>query len=321
MDVIRAQEVRRLLGTFLADGTDFDAVVETLKELQDTTIEKEVLEESKLGVQVNKVRKAGNEELATLATAVLLRWRDIMLEDNKSTKKRPLEETKERVSLKETESQDAKRGKDEETKEKVLAKEPPSQHAKKYKEEVPLKEPTSQDARKDVSSKGIDEFKTGDAVRDKCYEMLLSALLQDTTESPTSKHYRICREIEECLFTEFGSTSPAYKAKFRSKYLNLKSTPALRHALLTHLSPAGFHAMSAAEMASEERRRQDSLLAERNLSESKAVQDTEAETDQFKCGRCGQRKTKYYQLQTRSADEPMTTFVTCINCGNRWKFC
>lgn len=25
--------------------------------------------------------------------------------------------------------------------------------------------------------------------------------------------------------------------------------------------------------------------------------------------------------QTRSADEPMTTFVTCTNCGNKWKFC
>lgn len=25
------------------------------------------------------------------------------------------------------------------------------------------------------------------------------------------------------------------------------------------------------------------------------------------------------QLQTRSADEPMTTFVLCNECGNRWK--
>jgi len=27
------------------------------------------------------------------------------------------------------------------------------------------------------------------------------------------------------------------------------------------------------------------------------------------------------QVQTRSADEPMTTFVLCNNCGNRWKVC
>ena len=27
----------------------------------------------------------------------------------------------------------------------------------------------------------------------------------------------------------------------------------------------------------------------------------------------------YIQLQTRSADEPMTTFVLCLECGNRWK--
>ncbi|PJF17614.1 Aspartyl/glutamyl-tRNA(Asn/Gln) amidotransferase subunit B [Paramicrosporidium saccamoebae] len=300
------KKVRRLLGTFLADGTDFDAVVETLKELQDTPIKREVLEESKLGVQVNKVRKAGNEELAALATGILLKWRDIMLEEGKTTKKRPLEESKV-----EPPSKDIKKVKD------VPSREPTPKDIEKVKDVSSIK-PTPKDT---ISSREADEFKTGDAIRDKCYEMLLSALLQDTTESPTLKHYRICREIEECLFVEFGSTSPAYKAKFRSKYLNLKSTPALRHALLTHLTPAGFHAMNAAEMASEERRRQDSLLAEKNLAESKAVQDTEAETDQFKCGRCGQRKTKYYQLQTRSADEPMTTFVTCINCGNRWKFC
>lgn len=39
----------------------------------------------------------------------------------------------------------------------------------------------------------------------------------------------------------------------------------------------------------------------------------------FKCGRCKSDKTTYYQLQTRSADEPMTTFVTCTNCEKRWK--
>ena len=39
----------------------------------------------------------------------------------------------------------------------------------------------------------------------------------------------------------------------------------------------------------------------------------------FKCRKCSSRKTTYYSLQTRSADEPMTNFITCIDCGNRWK--
>jgi transcription elongation factor S-II len=39
------------------------------------------------------------------------------------------------------------------------------------------------------------------------------------------------------------------------------------------------------------------------------------------CKSC-KRKTKcdYYQMQTRSADEPMTTFMTCLECDKRWKF-
>ena len=44
-----------------------------------------------------------------------------------------------------------------------------------------------------------------------------------------------------------------------------------------------------------------------------------AATDEFKCYKCKKSKCTYYQLQTRSADEPMTTFVSCLVCGNRWK--
>ena len=45
----------------------------------------------------------------------------------------------------------------------------------------------------------------------------------------------------------------------------------------------------------------------------------EAMTNEFKCARCKSRECTYYELQTRSADESMTTFITCLNCGNRWK--
>jgi len=45
----------------------------------------------------------------------------------------------------------------------------------------------------------------------------------------------------------------------------------------------------------------------------------EAMTDQFKCHKCSSRSCSYYEVQTRSADEPMTQFVSCLDCGNRWK--
>jgi len=42
-------------------------------------------------------------------------------------------------------------------------------------------------------------------------------------------------------------------------------------------------------------------------------------TDEFKCKRCNKKECTYYQLQIRSADEPMTTFITCLNCGKEWR--
>ena len=45
----------------------------------------------------------------------------------------------------------------------------------------------------------------------------------------------------------------------------------------------------------------------------------EAMTDVFKCRKCGSRSCSYYEIQTRSADEPMTQFINCLDCGNRWR--
>lgn len=45
----------------------------------------------------------------------------------------------------------------------------------------------------------------------------------------------------------------------------------------------------------------------------------EAATDEFKCSRCKERRCTYYELQTRSIDEPMTKFVRCLVCDHRWR--
>ena len=42
-------------------------------------------------------------------------------------------------------------------------------------------------------------------------------------------------------------------------------------------------------------------------------------TDQFTCRVCKKSKCTFVQVQTRSADEPITTFVTCIMCGHGWR--
>lgn len=62
-------------------------------------------------------------------------------------------------------------------------------------------------------------------------------------------------------------------------------------------------------------------LADRQLiREQKILEgDKSRATDQYKCHRCGKRECTYYELQTRSADEPMTIFITCLNCGKRWR--
>lgn len=63
----------------------------------------------------------------------------------------------------------------------------------------------------------------------------------------------------------------------------------------------------------------DLIKAKMERDKHKYEIDKRLATSEFKCRKCKERECSYYQLQTRSADEPMTTFVTCLNCGNNWK--
>lgn len=56
--------------------------------------------------------------------------------------------------------------------------------------------------------------------------------------------------------------------------------------------------------------RRDQRILEGNLSMA---------TDRFRCSGCHKKMCSYYELQTRSADEPMTIFIKCLNCGKQWK--
>ena len=47
--------------------------------------------------------------------------------------------------------------------------------------------------------------------------------------------------------------------------------------------------------------------------------NNQASTDIFQCSKCKNRKCKVTEKQTRAGDEPATTFVECLECGNVWK--
>ena len=78
--------------------------------------------------------------------------------------------------------------------------------------------------------------------------------------------------------------------------------------------------MSPEDLKSDEKKEEEEKLAKENMDKAMVPQEIKSISDALRCGKCGQKKVSYTQAQTRSADEPMTTFCTCTNCGNRWKF-
>jgi transcription elongation factor S-II len=63
----------------------------------------------------------------------------------------------------------------------------------------------------------------------------------------------------------------------------------------------------------------DMIIAKSKRDKNKFEVNIAAATDTFTCRKCKKNQCTYYQMQTRSADEPMTTFCQCLTCGNRWK--
>ncbi|KAJ0262289.1 Transcription elongation factor TFIIS [Hirschfeldia incana] len=174
--------------------------------------------------------------------------------------------------------------------------------------------------------------KCNDPVRDKIRELLVDAMSKVHGESDEYDRarvvgcdpIRVAVSVESHMFEKLGRSTGAQKVKYRSIMFNLRDSnnPDLRRRVLTgEVSPEKLITLSGEEMASDKRKQETNQIKEKFLFDCERGQAPKASTDQFKCGRCGQRKCTYYQMQTRSADEPMTTYVTCVNCDNHWKFC
>jgi len=280
----------------LQSASNASEVIDVLKLLKsEHEVTEAVLRESKVGLAVGKLRTHASKEVADLAKEIVKKWKN-------SVEKAKL------VSS----SNGFPNGN------------PPVRKQSVASNSGTPTTPTGITGKQEVRTATGDGAKgsTGDTTRDKCTELLYNGLACDSS-APTDLILKKAVALEKCIFNEHSGTTAAYKAKIRSLCFNLKdkNNPSLRESVVAGELPVERLAkMSNAEMASEERKAADNKIKQENFHNSLAAEERQAETDAFQCSRCKQRKCRYRQAQTRSADEPMTTFVTCTVCNNKWKF-
>lgn len=146
----------------------------------------------------------------------------------------------------------------------------------------------------------------------------------------------VCTNLERCIFNwsirrskEYGDfpvwENHRFRDRYKHKFLELKRVFANSTIIMEKLKAGTLKTNQLIEYGPKElwpdgpwATKQEELIYKEIRKEvlSKEYKNQEGF---FKCNRCKSTKTAYYQLQTRSADEPMTTFVSCLNCDAHWK--
>eukprot|EP00877_Chromochloris_zofingiensis_P012216 jgi/Chrzof1/7248/Cz02g16130.t1 len=286
-----------------ADGEDSaeqSRAVDALKVLQGKVVTAALLKDTEAGKKLNKLCRHGTPSIAAAASAVIQAWKLCVQKEKGLSSSGELVLTQSGSLSQPSSSQPTQTGNGSAAKAAVATPLPPPPR----KSDPPAK--------------------SGDSKRDKIRQIFADALVLALDKvQPTKTPGAIAVDIETAIHDQNGGTGSSYAARVRTLSFNLKdpNNPDLRRKVLSGLiPPSRLVVMSAEELASDERKEENEKMREHAKWEAVRSNSQVASTDQFQCGKCKQRKTTYYQLQTRSADEPMTTFVNCVVCGNKWKF-
>ncbi|XP_052337225.1 transcription elongation factor A protein 2-like isoform X1 [Oncorhynchus keta] len=318
----KEQEVERIAKTLdkMVHKKNTDGAIYLLRELKSMKMSLETLQSTRIGMSVNAVRKqSSEEEVQTLAKSLIKSWKKLL---DGAEGKAAEEKRREGSPLRSSTSKDSPGSSDQSKK----LPEPPT---------TPTT-PTTPTSPKFTSFPQAPV--TTDSVRTKCRELLVAALQTDDDHKTIGADTdNLAAQIEDCIYQEFKSTDQKYKSRLRSRISNLKDqkNPDLRRNVLAGNISADriasmaaevrggwrIASMAAEEMASAELKEMRKALTKDAIREHQLSKVGGTETDMFQCGKCRGKNCTYTQVQTRSADEPMTTFVLCNGCGNRWKFC
>ncbi|KAL8730796.1 MAG: hypothetical protein Q9166_003866 [cf. Caloplaca sp. 2 TL-2023] len=300
MDAKQVIERSKALQKATTAGGDPEHIIKILNELKtEVKPSEDLLRSTKIGVIVNRSKQHQNPEVAKLASVIVKKWRD--------------EVTKTKGGTPTPNGSQATNGT------KNMATPPPPTASPAPPEPAKSTVPLDQ---RDYKKDGISITRTNQATRDNCIGLLYNGLAH-TSPVPPATIIDIAAAVEAAAFSNLGpETNEPYKAKIRSLFQNLKikSNPTLRQRVLSgEITPENFVTMTHEDLKSDKRKTEDEGFKKENMKNAKVAKPERSISTSFECGRCKQKKVAYNQAQTRSADEPMTTFCECQNCGNRWK--
>ncbi|KAM5248614.1 LOW QUALITY PROTEIN: transcription elongation factor A protein 3 [Ctenodactylus gundi] len=336
------EELRRIakkLGKMVA-GKSAEGALDLLKKLNSCQMSIQLLQTTRIGVAVNGLRKhCSDKEVVSLAKILIKNWKRLLDSPGppKGEKAKKKEKGLDCSDWKPEASLSPPRKKAEKHKtrrDSVDSKSSGSSSPKRPSMERSNSSRSKAETPKTPSSPPTPTFApsacllapcylTGDSVRDKCVELLSAALkAEDDYKDYGVNCDKMASEIEDHILAELKSTDMKYRNRVRSRISNLKDprNPSLRRNVLSGAIPPGLIAkMTAEEMASDELRELRNAMTQEAIREHQMAKTGGTTTDLFQCSKCKKKNCTYNQVQTRSADEPMTTFVLCNECGNRWK--
>uniref|UniRef100_A0A0M3HEZ2 Transcription elongation factor S-II n=1 Tax=Ascaris lumbricoides TaxID=6252 RepID=A0A0M3HEZ2_ASCLU len=180
--------------------------------------------------------------------------------------------------------------------------------------------------KKPTSSPVVDNDLAFNEARSRSRKVLLKVLTSGDLPDGSLDPEELSVEVEASLFEmNRGSVEKYMTAVHNHVFSLMHKKNTLRVRVLTGaVGAAEFAHMTTEDMATDELRRMRNEFIEQVFKQLREEDENSSDQygppDMMKCERCGKRNCTYTQMQTRSADEPMTTFAYCRECGKRWKF-
>ncbi|USW54027.1 Putative Zinc finger, TFIIS-type, transcription elongation factor S-II, central [Septoria linicola] len=303
MDAKELHQVGKQVLKAVETGDPASTVLELLKPLENFRATEDLLRQSKIGVIITKLRQNKDPKVAETASKLVNRWKqEVNAKKKKAGSDSPAPSGKNGVAAGSSAA---------------------GSPAPQVKSEVKSERKSNVDPSKRTTlTDKVDHNVTGDVARDGCLKLMYDGIAFMSEESPDAV-LNVARKVEVAAFEHFKQeTNAAYKQKMRSLFQNLKfkDNQLLRRDVFTQkIEPKRFVTMTSEELKSEDRRKEDEALEKENMSKAMTAQEAKAISTTMTCGRCKESKVSYSQAQTRSADEPLTTFCECTVCGHRWK--